>query len=119
VIPTPIIKHFITSVQESRQYSCFGSLDLSYQSLENVQIRNHFKMSHEMTGILINKINSSSGAYKILRKDDIILAIDGVPIGNDEKGNDIGNRYCLMVFSIFTCEVSFCLMQFLSKTKDG
>ncbi|CAD5323270.1 unnamed protein product [Arabidopsis thaliana] len=85
VIPTPIIKHFITSVQESRQYSCFGSLDLSYQSLENVQIRNHFKMSHEMTGILINKINSSSGAYKILRKDDIILAIDGVPIGNDEK----------------------------------
>ncbi|CAL9221087.1 unnamed protein product [Arabidopsis halleri] len=85
VIPTPIIKHFITGVQESRQYSGFGSLDLSYQSLENVQIRNHFKMSHEMTGILINKINSSSGAYKILRKDDIILAIDGVSIGNDEK----------------------------------
>lgn len=110
--------HFITGVQESRQYSGFGSLDLSYQSLENVQIRNHFKMSHEMTGILINKINSSSGAYKILRKDDIILAIDGVSIGNDEKGNTIGNRYCLM-FSIFTFEVSFCLMQFLSKTKDG
>ncbi|EOA22239.1 hypothetical protein CARUB_v10002825mg [Capsella rubella] len=85
VIPTPTIKHFISGVQESRQYSCFGSLDLSYQSLENVQLRNHFKMSPEMTGILINKISSSSGAYKILRKYDIILAIDGVPIGNDEK----------------------------------
>ncbi|XP_019088189.1 PREDICTED: putative protease Do-like 11, mitochondrial [Camelina sativa] len=85
VIPTPIVKHFITGVQESRQYSGFGSLDLSYQSLENVHIRNHFKMSPEMTGILINKVYSSSGAHKILRKYDIILAIDGVPIGNDEK----------------------------------
>ncbi|XP_019084313.1 PREDICTED: putative protease Do-like 11, mitochondrial [Camelina sativa] len=85
VIPTPIIKHFITGVQESRQYSGFGSLDLSYQSLENVHIRNHFKMSPEMTGILINKVYSSWGAHKILRKYDIILAIDGVPIGNDEK----------------------------------
>ncbi|XP_019090130.1 PREDICTED: putative protease Do-like 11, mitochondrial [Camelina sativa] len=50
VIPTPIIKHFITGVQESRQYSGFGSLDLSYQSPENVHIRNHYKMSPEMIG---------------------------------------------------------------------
>ncbi|CAL9221088.1 unnamed protein product [Arabidopsis halleri] len=84
VIPTPIIRHFITGAEESSHNAVFGSLVLSCQSMENAQIRNHFKMSPETTGILINKINSSSGAHKILRKDDIILAIDGVPIGNDK-----------------------------------
>ncbi|XP_010424502.2 PREDICTED: putative protease Do-like 12, mitochondrial [Camelina sativa] len=85
VIPTPIIRHFIASAEESSQNAVFGSLVLSYQSLENDHIRNHFKMSPETTGTLINKINSSSGAHKILKKNDIILAIDGVPIGNDAK----------------------------------
>ncbi|XP_023636100.1 putative protease Do-like 12, mitochondrial [Capsella rubella] len=89
VIPTPIIRHFIaSSAEESSQNAIFGSLILSYQSLENDHIRDHFKMSPEMTGVLINKINSSSGAYKILRKNDIILAIDGVPIGLDGKGKE-------------------------------
>ncbi|KAH0862729.1 hypothetical protein HID58_079940, partial [Brassica napus] len=36
--------------------------------------------SSEMTGSLINKISLWSGAYGILKKNDIILAIDGVPI---------------------------------------
>ncbi|KAG7631486.1 PDZ domain [Arabidopsis suecica] len=80
VIPTPIIRHFITGAEESSHNAVFGSLVLSCQSMKNAQIRNHFKMSPETTGILINKINSSSGAHKILRKDDIILAIDGVPV---------------------------------------
>ncbi|CAA7049087.1 unnamed protein product [Microthlaspi erraticum] len=58
-------------------------MNLSYQTMENPDIRNYFKMSNEMTGILINQINPLSDAHKFLKKNDIILAIDGVPIGND------------------------------------
>ncbi|MCH84430.1 protease Do-like 10 mitochondrial-like, partial [Trifolium medium] len=36
-----------------------------------------------MTGVLVNKINPLSDAYKVLKKDDIILSFDGVPIAND------------------------------------
>ncbi|KAL0710239.1 hypothetical protein Bca4012_017217 [Brassica carinata] len=35
-------------------------------------------MNHQMTGILINKINQLLPAHKILEKDDVILAIDVV-----------------------------------------
>lgn len=44
-------------------------------------------MASEITGILINKINPLSDPQRILKKDDVILAIDGVLIGNDGTGN--------------------------------
>ncbi|KAI4324393.1 hypothetical protein L6164_023936 [Bauhinia variegata] len=83
IIPGPVIEHFITGVEENRKYVGFCSLGLSCQTTENVQLRNHFKMQHDMTGVLINKINPLSDAYKVLKKDDIILAFDNVPIAND------------------------------------
>jgi S1-C subfamily serine protease len=43
-------------------------------------------MQPGMTGVLVNKINPLSDAYKVLKKDDIILSFDGVPIANDGTG---------------------------------
>ena len=43
-------------------------------------------MHPEMTGVLVNKINPLSDAHRVLKKDDIILAFDGVPIANDGTG---------------------------------
>lgn len=86
IIPTPLIKHFLNGVGESGQYIGFGSLDISCQGMNDAQIRRHFKMSHGMTGILINEIHPLSYASKVLKEHDVILAIDGVPIGNDETG---------------------------------
>ena len=62
-------------------------MGLSCQTLENVQLRNHFKMHADMTGVLVSKVNPLSDAHKILKKDDIILAFDGVPIANDGTGS--------------------------------
>ncbi|KAK9292357.1 hypothetical protein L1049_020323 [Liquidambar formosana] len=50
---------------------------------ENVQLRNYFRMGPGMTGVLVSKINPLSDAHRILKKDDIILAFDNVPIAND------------------------------------
>ncbi|XP_010027457.2 protease Do-like 10, mitochondrial [Eucalyptus grandis] len=83
IIPVPVIKHFISGVEESGEYTGFCSLGLSCQPTENSQLRNHFGMLPEMTGVLVNKINPLSEAYRILKKDDIILAFDGVPVAND------------------------------------
>ncbi|XP_065876030.1 protease Do-like 10, mitochondrial isoform X2 [Euphorbia lathyris] len=83
IIPVPVIKHFIAGVKENGTYVGFCSLGLSCQPTENIQLREHFGMLPEMTGVLVSKINPLSDAYKVLRKDDIILAFDGVPIAND------------------------------------
>ncbi|XP_045812593.1 protease Do-like 10, mitochondrial [Trifolium pratense] len=83
IIPVPVIKHFISGVEENGNYIGFCSLGLSCQTTENVHLRNHFGMQPGMTGVLVNKINPLSDAYKVLKKDDIILSFDGVPIAND------------------------------------
>lgn len=55
--------------------------------MENAQIRSIFQMTSEMTGVLISRINPLSDAHRILKKDDVILAFDGVPIANDGTGS--------------------------------
>ena len=95
IIPTPVIKHFINGVEESGKYTGFCSMGVSCQPMENAQIRSIYQMSSEMTGVLISKINPLSDAHKILNKEDVILAFDGVPIGNDGTG-----RFFLFYFSM-------------------
>ncbi|KAL2335785.1 hypothetical protein Fmac_016998 [Flemingia macrophylla] len=83
IIPVPVIKHFLSGVEENGKYVGFCSLGLSCQITENVHLRNHFSMRPDMTGVLVSKINPLSDAYNVLKKDDIILSFDGVPIAND------------------------------------
>ncbi|OEL29975.1 Protease Do-like 10, mitochondrial [Dichanthelium oligosanthes] len=83
IIPVPVIKRFISGVEESGKYSGFCTLGVSCQATENIQLRECFGMRPEMTGVLVSRINPLSDAYKILRKDDILLEFDGIPIAND------------------------------------
>nr|GMC76307.1 protease Do-like 10, mitochondrial [Ipomoea batatas] len=83
IIPVPVIRHFISGVEENGSYVGFCSMGLSCQPTENLQLREYFQMGPELTGVLVSKINPLSDAYKVLRKDDIILSFDGIPIAND------------------------------------
>lgn len=53
-------------------------------------------MQPDMTGVLVSKINPLSDAYNVLKKDDIVLAFDGVPIANDGTGN-----ICILFLLVF------------------
>lgn len=61
--------------------------------MEDAQIRKYFKMSPEMTGVLINEVYPLSGAHGILKKEDAILAIDGVSIGNNGTEEPVDFNY--------------------------
>lgn len=87
IIPTPVVKHFISGVEENDQFPGFCSLGILCQHMQNARMRNYFKMTSKMTGILIKRINPLSSSHGILKKDDVLLSIDGVSIGNDETGN--------------------------------
>lgn len=73
-------------MEESGNYVGFCSLGLSCQPTENVQLREYFRMRPDLTGVLVSKINPLSDAHKILKKDDIVLAFDSIPIANDGTG---------------------------------
>ncbi|CAA3019591.1 protease Do-like 10, mitochondrial [Olea europaea subsp. europaea] len=83
IIPVPVIKHFIAGVEETGDYVGFCSMGLSCQPTENTQLREHLQMRPGLTGVLVSKINPLSDAYRVLKKDDIVLSFDGVPIAND------------------------------------
>lgn len=86
IIPVPVIKHFVDGVEARGNYSGFCSLGLSCQPTENLQLREYFRMRPELTGVLVSRINPLSNAYDVLKKDDIVLAFDDVPIANDGTG---------------------------------
>lgn len=105
IIPVPVIKRFISGVEESGKYSGFCTLGVSCQATENIQLRECFGMRPEMTGVLVSRINPLSDAHKILKKDDILLEFDGVPIANDGTGE---------IKSCHICNSSICITnQFL------
>lgn len=83
IIPVPIIEHFMADVNEQGKYIGFCTLGLSCQPTENVQLREHLKMPPGLTGVLVSKINPLSDSHRVLKKDDVIIAFDGVPIAND------------------------------------
>ncbi|KAL8544620.1 hypothetical protein ACS0TY_005010 [Phlomoides rotata] len=83
IIPVPVIKHFLSGVEETGNYVGFCSMGLSCQPTENAQLREHFQMHPGLTGVLVSHINPISDAHRVLEKDDIILSFDGVPIAND------------------------------------
>jgi hypothetical protein len=90
----PIIKRFISEIEESGKYSGFCTLGISCQSTENIQLRECFAMRSEMTGVLVSRINPLSDAHRILKKDDILLEFDGVPIANDGTGEHKNFHIC-------------------------
>jgi len=60
------------------------------------------KMTSDQSGILVNKVYPLSDAANFLKKDDVILSIDGSAIGNDgtihfrDGGERISFRYALL-----------------------
>ena len=85
IIPVPIIFHFLDDVARNGYggYRGFGALGIHYQYLENPSFRSYLKMPPSKSGIVINEINPLSHAFSILRKDDVIMSIDDIPIAND------------------------------------
>ncbi|CAH2065598.1 unnamed protein product, partial [Thlaspi arvense] len=72
--------------QENGQFPGFCSLGIWCQHMENALIRNYFKMTTKMTGVLIKAVNPLSSSYSLLKKDDVLLSVDGSSIGNDATG---------------------------------
>jgi hypothetical protein len=46
-----------------------------------------YRMPPGLTGVLINKIHPLTDTSRCLKRDDVILAFDGIPIANDGTGN--------------------------------
>lgn len=82
MVPAPVIKHFLKDMEDGK-YDGIPALGISWQDMENPDLRQRYKMDKEQTGVLINKIYPDSPAEGLLKSEDVILSIDGANIAND------------------------------------
>jgi len=82
LVPTEIIEHFLEDIRDG-EYNGFGHIGIGTQKMENETIRNVYKMNRAITGVMVMDISQKSSAYDMLKKDDILISIDGHSIEND------------------------------------
>jgi len=82
MIPTPMIKHFLTDTEDG-QYNGFPELGFVTQKMENPGMRQKYGLKQELTGVLVTHVFWNSTAYGIVKKGDVVLAIDGHKIANN------------------------------------
>ena len=80
MIPTEIIQHFLKDIEDGR-VDGFCTVGFRFAPLENEDARAYLKMKKGQTGVRIVHVLKSN--QKLLQVDDVLLAVDDVPIANN------------------------------------
>lgn len=84
VLSVDVVRSFLEDAADG-SYAGFPSLGVSISSTNDPLFRNFLKLSPEQGGIYISKIRPGGSAETAgIRKGDVILAVDGLPI--DRRG---------------------------------
>ena len=82
IVPVPILSHFLKDISDGN-YDGIPELGISYQTMDNHDMRSFYGMNEEQTGILVRKVHPGSPARGPLKEGDIILSIDGIQVASD------------------------------------
>lgn len=82
MIPTPIINHFLKDLEDGT-YNGFPTLGIKFDKTESKSLRKYYKIPDDVGGVLIENVLPFSPAYGILKHGDIIIEINGIPVGVD------------------------------------
>ena len=82
MVPVDIIQHFLKDVSDGKRDG-FPKLGIMTDKIENPSLKEYYKLSEDAGGILVVDIVHNSILKGVLKKDDIITAIDGHKIEND------------------------------------
>lgn len=99
IIPMPVVNHFLTETFNKKQYYGFPDLAVYHEELENNHEREFYQMGSR-TGVRVKKVDLLSDAYSKLKQDDILLAIDGLPISNEGTVDIPGIGNCINYYFV-------------------
>lgn len=82
LIPTTVVRYFLKDIEDG-VYD--GYVELGIRSLNsfNESLREYRKIPKELNGIFVTKVLKGGSAWGHLKKDDLILEIDDLPIGRN------------------------------------
>ena len=98
IIPVLVIKHLLDDIQLHSEYTAFPRMVFEYQKMENSSYRKYLKLNDDQHGILVTSVEPACVLSNILQQDDVITAIDNVPIADDgsiffRRGERLKFRY--------------------------
>jgi S1-C subfamily serine protease len=99
MVSVPVIRHFLEDIRDG-SYDGVPSIGISYQKMENPAMRSYYKMDETHEGVLIRSVYPGSPALGKLQPEDIILAVDGVDVANDETVPFRGNERTSFLYII-------------------
>ena len=82
VIPITVIEHFLDDIKDGR-YDGYPDLGIVTSNLLNPAYRDYVNLPEGRTGVVASALVDDHSAIGIIQPGDIILSIDGNPIGND------------------------------------
>ena len=82
MVPAPVITYFLEDITDGT-YDGPPGLGISWQKMENPDLRLKYEMTENETGVLVNKTYPDSPARGVLKPEDIILSINGKNVEND------------------------------------
>ena len=82
VVPAPVIEHFLDDVRDGR-FDGFPELDVYVQAIESDALRRRLGLEPEGEGVLVTAVSRRGPAHARIRPGDVLLAMDGVAIHED------------------------------------
>ena len=83
IIPLPVVHTFLQNFRREGEYTGKCSDCFEIQSMENLALRRSFGLAKRESGVMLSRVPPESNVHGILYARDILLELDGVPIGND------------------------------------
>jgi S1-C subfamily serine protease len=78
-IPTPVIERFLNDIRDGH-YDGYGDLGVITSNLNNPTYRRYLGLKGRRVGVVVDKVLPGSSADGLIRRDDVITAIDGVTV---------------------------------------
>ena len=82
MVPAPVVRHFFSDLEDGR-HDGTPTLFVTWQLMENPQLRQFYAMSKEQSGILLNQVTPHFAGSELLLPGDVLLSVDGSDIAND------------------------------------
>ena len=92
MVPVDIIQHFLKDVSDGK-HDGFPKLGIMTDKIENPSLKEYYKLEEDAGGIMVVDIVYNSILKDVLKKEDIITAIDGHKIESDGTVEFRKNQY--------------------------
>lgn len=103
IIPPDIIRHFLVDIQDGK-VDGFSDILFAMDLMENPAKRRYYRMDSARTGVVVDDVDSVLGK-DFIRKDDIILEIDGYKVSNIGRIRLAGGEARSLYYPLYTRQI--------------